>query len=402
MNLKKLMVNVGVLAVSTGVALLLCEGAARLILNPGDYLNVEMVGDPILGAVPSVNARSHGFDAWGYRNRKVPETADIVAIGDSHTYGNAATMEDSWPYVVGRLTSRSVYNLGMGGYGPNQYYYLLKTKALSLKPRLIICGFYMGDDFDNAYLMTYGEDYWAGRRALNGVTVDMNTWNPEDRELHPSLFRRIRLWLSRHSVVYQIAAHASALGNLQGDVQIRNAHKMNPLGTSLILPEKHIEEAFLPGRILHRLDQNSNTVREGMRITFQLFAEMNEICKQNHIRFMIAIIPAKEMVFGEYFKNHPELPLSDDVTGTASNGILAKEKTIKFLNDQGIRYVDTLPALQASVEHELYARSAGDMHPGKNGYLVIGQAIVQTLKDGNIVNNSFRGIRSGDAPERQD
>jgi hypothetical protein len=384
MSFKKLIVNLGVLAVSLGVGLVLCEGASRLFLNAGDYLNVEMVGDDILGAVPSMNARSHGFDEWGYRNRKVPASADIVAIGDSHTYGNTATMEDSWPYVVGRLTGRSVYNMGMGGYGPNQYYYLLKTKALQLKPRLIICGFYMGDDFDNAYLMTYGEDYWAGLRALKGVTVDMDTWNPEDREPDPSLFRRIRLWLSRHSVVYQIAAHASSLGNLQGDVQIRNAHKINPLGTSLIVPEKHVEEAFLPGRILHRLDQNSDTVREGMRITFQLFGEMNKICEQNHVAFMVVIIPAKEMVFSEYFKNHPELPLSDDLNGTALNGLLAKERTIKFLTESGIPYVDTLPALKASVEHELYARSAGDMHPGRNGYRVIGEVVSEALKSKEV------------------
>jgi hypothetical protein len=380
MSLKKLILNVSVLAVSVALGLLLCEGAARLILNPGDYLNVEMVGDEILGAVPSASARSHGFDEWGYRNRKVPETVDIVAIGDSHTYGNAAKMEDSWPYVVGRLTGRSVYNLGMGGYGPNQYYYVLETKALKLKPRLIICGFYMGDDFDNAYAMTYGKDYWAGLRVLPGVKVDVDTWNPDILEPHPSLFRRVRLWLSRHSVVYQIAAHASSLGNLQGNIQIRNAHSRNPLATSLILPEKHIEEAFLPARMLRIIDQNSETVREGMRITFQLFARMNEICKQNHIAFVIAIIPTKEMVFYEYFEQHPELSLSDTVIRTGVNGLLAKEKTIKFLTDSDIAFVDTLPALQRSVEHERYERSSGDMHPSKNGYRVIADAVFEPLK----------------------
>ena len=29
-------------------------------------------------------------------------------------------MDDSWPYVLGRLTGRQVYNMGFGGYGPNQ------------------------------------------------------------------------------------------------------------------------------------------------------------------------------------------------------------------------------------------------------------------------------------------
>ena len=34
--------------------------------------------------------------------------------------------------------------LAMGGYGPNQYYHLLQTKASGLKLATIICGLYMG------------------------------------------------------------------------------------------------------------------------------------------------------------------------------------------------------------------------------------------------------------------
>ena len=67
-----------------------------------------MVRDDILGGVPSADAAASGFDRWGFRNHDVPERSDIVAIGDSHTYGNTATMEDSWPYVLGRLSGRQV------------------------------------------------------------------------------------------------------------------------------------------------------------------------------------------------------------------------------------------------------------------------------------------------------
>src|SRR5271169_4157262 len=147
MKIRKLLVNATVLAVSVVVGLLLCELASRLVLNPADFLRLDVVGDPVLGAVPSHDAMA-AFDGWGFRNRKVPETSDIVAVGDSHTYGNTARMVDSWPYVLGLLTGREVYNMAMGGYGPNQYFYLSKTKALGLKPRLIIWGLYMGDDFE--------------------------------------------------------------------------------------------------------------------------------------------------------------------------------------------------------------------------------------------------------------
>ncbi len=51
--------------------------------------------------------------------------------------------------MLSRLTGKNVYNLALGGYGPNQYYYLLQTKAFGLKPATIIGGLYMGEDFDN-------------------------------------------------------------------------------------------------------------------------------------------------------------------------------------------------------------------------------------------------------------
>jgi hypothetical protein len=181
-------------------------------------------------------------------------------------------------------------------------------------------------------------------------------------------------------VIYQIAFHASSLGNFQGNVRIDNSHRISSLATSLIVPEQHIKEAFRPEGILRRLDQNSPSVREGMRISFELLTEMNEISKQNHSSFMVVIIPTKEMVFGDYFKSHPDIPLSDVLNRTVTNGVLAEQKLIKFLTDSHIAYVDTLPALRAAVENELYARSITDMHPAKNGYSEIGKAVFAALQ----------------------
>jgi hypothetical protein len=56
---------------------------------------------------------------------------------------------------------------------------------------------------------------------------------------------------------------------------------------------------------------------------------------------------------------------------------MAREITFKFFADAQIDFVDTLPALKKSVGHEIYAHSASDMHPSKNGYKVIAEAIFQ-------------------------
>src|SRR6266853_2051273 len=177
--MRRTLINLSIFLVSTTVALLVAEFAARLVLNPSDFLSLEVVGDDILGAVPSPSTMA-GFYKWGFRNREVPQDADFVAVGDSHTYGNTARMKESWPYVLGQLTGRTTYNMGMGGYGPNQYFYLLKTKALSLKPKLVICGLWMGDDFENAYQITYGLDYWAYLRKRPGQKANFNIWETQN------------------------------------------------------------------------------------------------------------------------------------------------------------------------------------------------------------------------------
>jgi hypothetical protein len=380
MKLKKVLTNIAVLAVSVGIGLVICEFAARLVLNPADYLSVEMVNDKVLGAVLS-STKVTGFDRWGFRNREVPQTADIVAIGDSHTYGNTAKMDQSWPYVLGHLTGRSVYNMAMGGYGPNQYFYLLKTRALSLKPRIVLCGLYMGDDFENAFTITYGLDHWAYLRELPAEKVNFNIWDPPSAG--PSRQKKVRIWLSRHSVLYQLVFHGMFTGDLVGEAQIKNAPQLYPgVATSLILPEKNILEAFRPKSMLSRLDQENPNVREGMRITFKLLKEMDEICHQNQAQFLVVIIPTKEAVFSDYLEHNPKLPLSDVLDKLLPNECLARERTFKFLTDSNISYVDTLPALKRSLRGQLYARTAADMHPNKNGYRVIAEVVFETLKQG--------------------
>ena len=167
-----------IIMASTLIGLLLCEVIARSFLNPADYLSASLKKHEILGGV--VEPNTNGLDPWGYRNRAIPATVDIVAIGDSHTYGNTAKMEESWPHVAGALTGKSVYNMGMGGYGPNQYYYLLNSRALGLKPGIVLCGLYMGDDFENAFTMTYGLDYWSFLRQHRFEGVDADIWREQE------------------------------------------------------------------------------------------------------------------------------------------------------------------------------------------------------------------------------
>lgn len=130
------------------LSLLLAEGISRIFLDPIDYLKPKTVSDQILGRRIEPNTGAH--DSWGFRNKKVPKTAEIVAIGDSHTYGISAKASYSWPSILQRLTGRTIYNLSLGGYCPVEYYFFLKSKALTLSPSPVMVGLYLDNVVSNA------------------------------------------------------------------------------------------------------------------------------------------------------------------------------------------------------------------------------------------------------------
>jgi hypothetical protein len=377
MHARRAAVNGLVVLASLVVGALLSEFAARLALNPADYLSAATVPDDILGI--RVAPGTVGFDRWGFRNKGVPGSADIVAIGDSHTYGNTATMSDAWPSVVAAVTGQSVYNLGLGGYGPNQYYHLLRTRAVALRPRWVICALYLGDDFENAFLMTYGTDHWSFLRNGHWTRVDANIWETEARR---SWHQSIRLWFSRHSVLYQVVVHGPVLGKLKGALQIaRAARREDRATTSLIDADAGIQEAFRPLGIRDRLDQRNPAVREGMRITLQLLTLMNQTCRQSGCEFVVVLIPTKETVFADHLLRHPRLHLREVIVDLVAHEERARAKVRAFLDQAEIRYLDALPALRRNVAAHLYTPSDRDMHPSKNGYRVIGEAVAAFLEN---------------------
>ena len=95
-----------------------------------------------------------GHDRLGYRNPDVPDSVDILTIGDSFTYGYAALAEASYPRQLEKLTGRSVYNGGVPNYGPCEYKLVLDD-LLRLRPKVVILGIHTGNDLGDVYISVY-------------------------------------------------------------------------------------------------------------------------------------------------------------------------------------------------------------------------------------------------------
>jgi lysophospholipase L1-like esterase len=112
----------------------------------------------VLTPESSVRYKTVEFDIVAHANRfgfrgdeSTIRTGQIVAIGDSYTFGWGNNLGDTWEKVLARKLAENgkpteVYNLGRPGADPQDYLDIAKTYIPLLKPRLIIVALLQGDD----------------------------------------------------------------------------------------------------------------------------------------------------------------------------------------------------------------------------------------------------------------
>lgn len=356
---------------SVVISLLIAEGVSRVLFDPIDFLKPVRVPDPVLGY--RIEPGSGAHDSLGFRNRSVPSAADIVAIGDSHTYGISATASDSWPYQLERLTGDKVYNLSLGGYGPAEYLYLMEEYALALHPKIVITGFYLGNDIKNAYRAVYNISHWKELRKPGAVPED----GSEDGEKEDEPSYGMGEWLSAHSVLYRLVSSSFIGDNLR---QTRRLQR----GERIVMFEDEdlgISTGFTPERRLEGLDLDKDEVREGLELSLELLNRMNKLAGRNGTRFLVVIIPTKESVFSDYIEGRRDLDASDSIDELIKNERQVNKIVKTYFDEHGIEYIDVLDSLKSEAGSEqLYPNNFGG-HSNKNGYGIIAEAVRHYLEE---------------------
>ncbi len=371
----RFLVNGMLLVITSILVLLLCEGLLRIWLDPVNYLMPVLEHDDVLGV--RIRPNSAGHDAWGFRNRAVPKQADIVAIGDSQTYGVSALADDSWPAQLERLMRRKVYNLALGGYSPLQYLSLLQDKALRLSPAIVLVGFYFGNDLAGAYNSVYFNDHWESFRPRDDGADDLHsarqitTFGAQRRS-----FGALRNWLAHHSILYRKVVFA--VGDLFRFLELQKKTH-NPALTVYQDRARGLKTGFRPMDRFVALNLDDSRVAEGMRICEQAIDQMQEICRGRHIRLIVVLIPTKETVFYPLLREVPDLKNRGTIDKLIQYERLAKDKLCSFLNTQSIPYIDALPALREALGRKQIYPSNADGHPNKYGYAAIAQAVANYL-----------------------
>jgi len=370
--------------------LLLAEGALRILEKSqlGDRrIEDSLVADPVLGHKLAPFTRGH--DSNGFRNDSVPQHADVVTLGDSQTWGVNAERQDAWPQQLAKISGHSVYNMGLGGYGPVQYKFLI-PQALRLSPKIIVVGLYLGNDIYDAYHMAY--QYEAHRELRNPSAGDLSAntvgakadafWN-EEKKFH-STFGRDSIsgwsfWLREHLALGRLLNRTHLWpGSQDIDYEIDKRWAGTHPESGAICDWPAQETVFTTAYRLAGLDLDEPRVAEGLRISTALLAQMKLDAEASHTKLLVLLLPTKETVYAHAQRG--KLRLDPVYQKLVEMEARVRAKIILECQDKSILCVDVQPQLTAALDRgeRLYPTTT-ESHPNARGYFVIASVAKENL-----------------------
>lgn len=301
----------------------------------------ELMPDPVLGHVRRPNRG--GMDAWGFRNERVPDRADIVCIGDSQTYGANVRAMDAWPRALARHTGLEVYSLSEGGYGPLQHL-ALTERALELSPRVVVVAFYQGNDLVDAHRVA-GLEHWKGMRDPTlAYSVPGDVPGYDLRSLNLAM-----------GLVDGLIARSRLVGCLVQHLKLQL--KVNPALAGLFQdadPPERFDDArvptfFNPDYRLQTIDLRQPDVRDGLRITGLCLESMQALCRERGAELVLLFLPNKEAAYGRWLAQRGEA-LSERMRALGAAERETADEILALGRKLGLRVIDTTPALIAALD----------------------------------------------------
>ncbi len=367
-SFRGLLARLSLLAASSAIALLALEAGLRL-LSPGysplflDIYRIEDDGQ--VGLIPE-RERRHTSAEWSvdvdinqeglrdYPGPRPPGT-NVLAIGDSFTFGWGVELEDAFPSVLERHLKSARINVvkaGMPGTGTTDQLEWLRRHGDRYDPRLVLLGFYVGNDFVDVQL--------GGVPAQFTVRDGLMVKKPLDDKPDPTS-REIVEWLKGHSLLMQqVAQVAWAMERRR-----RPEDRPNP---GLTAGDRWLWEFFKI--YLKNLPPETD---KAVRLTLDALNGMHAWAQDHRSQFAIVVIPEalqtydwqRRRILDAYHLGESDLDLDRPQRVLRDWGVAA-----------GVPVLDLLPgfrAYAAAHEERLYFYPNG--HMNSNGHRVAGEII---------------------------
>jgi len=409
MRTRSIVSNAILLVIGLTVGLLLSEVLARVYLDPPAGYSLydrekvtahsslqTLVSDPRLQVRILPNAPGH--DERGFRNHGQVESADVVAIGDSQTWGINVSRSEAWPSVLSVMGNVRVYSMSLGGWGPLQYS-LLAGDALALNPKAILIGIYLGNDIFDSCNHVYGTDSYTKYRrsdepyapALAKLLGRLEATNGyarvDDAHKRLAAMGRIpRMWqgLARRSLIVQVLMTRGLLPAVPSVDELYliadRAWAQDHPETAAVYENGNRSTVLTFGYRGVAVDLQNACIRDGVRITKEVFRALKSVSADSGTQIGIVLIPTKEEVYAGF---DPSLQkrLSRSFSDLSMNENVIKGELLDYCKMLGLECVDAaVRMVEAAKNGIMLYRQDSDGHPIAAGYRQIALAARQVLE----------------------
>lgn len=141
-----------------------------------------------------VSTLDHGIRSNGLNNTPSNDKPLILAVGDSFTFGNSVSDNETWPSYLEKMAGIKVVNGGVDGYGFDQIYMRTIDLSKTYKPDILIVSFIMDDIYRCLYDIKFGIfkpyfDIFRDEKGNNSIRL-MNVPVPY-KKIGPGPIRRL-------------------------------------------------------------------------------------------------------------------------------------------------------------------------------------------------------------------
>jgi hypothetical protein len=358
------------------VTIVFCVSIAEIALRiftpypVGDSSN--KAADPDLGY--RLSSDFPQADAAGFRN-SASAPAEVLAIGDSHTYGNNVGPKSSWPAVLTRNSGLQIYNAGMGSYGILTYHALLTSQCLP-KARAAIIALYLANDISgggsDGQIIADPSPFWQREASALGLV-----W-PERK--------RSRKEFKGYSLIDRLRTSSAIIGNVRAVIDYKQGM---PPGEPFYEFPDGVQPILVEHVVTH--DNATNLKNPDVATMLDNLERMAATwSRQEAVKVGVMIVPARERVVYAYFEKQGRLgELAPDFVSRLQNLIEMEKRCIQILSACALPYREALPEVLDAFESELRAGRSiypgtGSGHPLEAGYASYAAAAFALLHDMGI------------------
>ena len=373
--------NLGLAAISIVFALVVSELLLRMLYEPPSRTmdgfkltkSSSYRADPDLGWLPRPNVqgehnRPRSFESrfstnsLGLRDREHPFEREpgikrIVIVGDSFTWGYGVNDGETFADLIEKMAPDvEVINLGVTAFGLRQEIIYFQRLGIKFAPDILVVSLVQNDIYE-----------------LPSVSLDTTeeaSVQPDGESSEPdsdttSSLRRLKNYLGNKVVTYRIVVDALNSSPTMVNWLVRIGLKESLEGFEALDPN-----------VGTALKEYPPVVESGWETTFQRLRELKSYTDANHVRLVLALVPALQSVDRQSLNRSLSYSVFQPTDFDVSKPYAIIEA---FGAENDIQVINALPAFVSAHESGTTLFLSGDMHFNAAGHELFAKEIARHL-----------------------